>query len=477
MLVIVAIAVAALACGDDADRALSLPVAAAPAPASTPVAATAPARRRCADEDRLARSFAPALALAPDDQKPRPVEMLLDRARLVYHDGDRVAEESRVDAVRLAALRNDPEAYLKLPPAVDDRQAQQRIYEEAVAGDKAGRYAVTAYARVHCAATTAGLADRTVIQYWLFYLYNDYANVHEGDWELVQIVLDGARRPLWAAYAQHNSYSWRRWDEVLVDERDSDTDGEPELHPRVYVARGSHASYFQYAPNGYGGDRVADAREFVVPSIRLLPSPEEEEPAFGWLKYAGRWGTVPATGGACKGCGPGPVGPVYNSGGAKWKSPLEWGGQRLTRDDLLANGTARVVMVGSARTHVYDEQQRHTGPRPNGGLELAIPGAAHITQPGTRATTVLLPGFSARTPGRVQIEGGEIKSLRVLLPGDPSAAEIVFPTVALAANGLARLDVGRGPLILQVDADGDGRFERSVLPDGATAKSGVRITP
>jgi hypothetical protein len=423
-----------------------------------------PPGRRCADEAHWARAFAPALALAPEDQAPRPVEILLDRAELVYRDGDRVAEESRVDVTRLMALRGHPEAFLKLPPAIDDSQGQRRLYEEAVAADRTGRYAVTAYARVHCAATTAGLGDRMVLQYWLFYLYNDFQNTHEGDWELVQVVLDGARRPLYAAYAQHNTYSWRSWDEVLIDRRDTDGDSEAEEHPRVYVARGSHASYFQYAPNGYGGDRVADASEFVIPSVRLLPAPDDEEPAFAWLRFPGRWGEVPAGGAPCRGCGPGPVGPVYNSDGAKWKAPLEWGGQRLTRDDLIAHQTARITVDGAVRAHVYDGQNRHTGPLVNGRLETAIPGSAHLTKPGTRRTIVLLPDFTDRTAGRVEIEGGEIKALNLLLPTNSGATELQFPRVVLGSTGVARLDLGSSAPALRIDADGDGIFERQVLP-------------
>src|SRR5262249_6569764 len=251
-LILVALAVASVVTGAAvlrAHRGTAAPPVAQVVP-DQPAADLQPAKERtCGDDEHLARVFAPALAIAPDDQKPPPVEASLDRARLVYAEGDRVAEESRVDVARLAALQGNPEAYLRLPPAIDDRQAQERIYQDAVASDSTGRYAVTVYARVHCAATTAGMARNTVLQYWLFYLSNDAANVHEGDWEMIQVVLDANRRPTYAAYAQHNTYSWRPWDEVLTDSRDTDGSGEPEEHPRVYVARGSHASYFQYAPN------------------------------------------------------------------------------------------------------------------------------------------------------------------------------------------------------------------------------------
>ena len=94
----------------------------------------------------------------------------------------------------------------------------------------------------------------TVLQYWLFYPFNDWrsgffgANDHEADWEKVHIYLaqtaEGGLRPEWVAYASHN-YAGdnlrRRWDDPEVEKV-----GE---HPVVYVAAGSHASY--YAPGEY----------------------------------------------------------------------------------------------------------------------------------------------------------------------------------------------------------------------------------
>ena len=89
-----------------------------------------------------------------------------------------------------------------------------------------------------------------VLQYWLFYPFNDWrsgffgANDHEADWEKVIIYLSesettGEVRPEWVAYAAHN-YTGdnlrRRWDDPEVEKV-----GE---HPVIYVGAGSHASYF-----------------------------------------------------------------------------------------------------------------------------------------------------------------------------------------------------------------------------------------
>ncbi len=93
-----------------------------------------------------------------------------------------------------------------------------------------------------------------VLSYWLFYPFNDWrsgffgANDHEADWEKVYVYLSesssGEVRPEWAAYASHN-YTGdnlrRRWDDPELEKV-----GE---HPVIYVAAGSHASYF--APGEY----------------------------------------------------------------------------------------------------------------------------------------------------------------------------------------------------------------------------------
>jgi predicted component of type VI protein secretion system len=80
------------------------------------------------------------------------------------------------------------------------------------------------------------------LQYWFFYFYNDYnlalgIGLHEGDWEMVQLrIHDGA--PDLAVYAQHRQAEKRPWAQVIK------LPGDPN-RPMVYVARGSHASYFE----------------------------------------------------------------------------------------------------------------------------------------------------------------------------------------------------------------------------------------
>jgi hypothetical protein len=91
--------------------------------------------------------------------------------------------------------------------------------------------------------------DWLVLQYFLFYAFNDWrsnffgANDHEGDWEKVMVFLSefesGEVRPEWAAFAAHEETGddlRRRWDDPELEKN-----GE---HPVVYVCAGSHASRY-----------------------------------------------------------------------------------------------------------------------------------------------------------------------------------------------------------------------------------------
>jgi hypothetical protein len=73
---------------------------------------------------------------------------------------------------------------------------------------------------------------RVAIEYWLLYLYNDFYDQHEADWEGVTVVLENGA-PLGAIYSQHQGGKWIAWSSL----------SKTGAHPIVYVARGSHANY------------------------------------------------------------------------------------------------------------------------------------------------------------------------------------------------------------------------------------------
>jgi hypothetical protein len=109
-----------------------------------------------------------------------------------------------------------------------------------------------------------------VLQYWFFYLYNNWrsgfdgANDHEADWEMMCVYLApdaaGELHPEWVAFAAHD-YTGddlrRRWDDPEVRKVGS--------HPVLFVGAGSHGSYF--SPGEYLTELEL---KFLAPIARLV---------------------------------------------------------------------------------------------------------------------------------------------------------------------------------------------------------------
>src|SRR5918995_1802414 len=122
---------------------------------------------------------------------------------------------------------------------------------------------------------------RKWLQYWFWLYYNPKHLLgfgrHEGDWEMIQVGLSEADEPELVTYAQHDHGERKRFDQ-LDPHREGDG-----LHPIVYVAPFSHASYFEPGTHFYlGGTDNPDGGV-------MMPLPAVEE--FGdWAVWEGRWG-------------------------------------------------------------------------------------------------------------------------------------------------------------------------------------------
>ncbi len=147
------------------------------------------------------------------------------------------------------------------------------------------------------------------LQYWIFYSYDFWSGLfppsdfvwvaHEGDWEVVTMLLTKAGRPLLAGYSQHTCGKRRPWAEVPRWQR---------THPIVHVALGSHANFFVGRPH------PVDLRKQCYPELAaavlrgLLPGVLDymgEGARYGprqtrlvrvaatspsWMAFSGRWG-------------------------------------------------------------------------------------------------------------------------------------------------------------------------------------------
>jgi hypothetical protein len=140
---------------------------------------------------------------------------------------------------------------------------------------------------------------RVVLQYWLFYYDNPlllpspvgtFFQSHEGDWEVVNVILDANEEPLEAAYSQHCSGQRRAW--AGVELRES-------THPVAYVALGSHANYFEAAGlvplNPLCIPSFVPSLPFLQIVDRVFAGPSERQSihqieGMPWADFPGRWG-------------------------------------------------------------------------------------------------------------------------------------------------------------------------------------------
>ena len=162
-----------------------------------------------------------------------------------------------------------------------------------------------------------------VVQYWMFYAFNKGTmNTHEGDWEMVQVVLNHtSHEPEEAMYSQHIGGQRTKWSNI---EKDGG-------HIKVYVAKGSHANYFRSYQGklSLASDVVSDNGRVLKPkdySIVLLGEAGESNHTVNqsWLDFAGRWGEFGSEEDELRGKR-GPHGPVYREEGEMWHTPLAWG--------------------------------------------------------------------------------------------------------------------------------------------------------
>ena len=113
----------------------------------------------------------------------------------------------------------------------------------------------TVYAHV---ATDPAHPGRLALQYWFFYAYNDWNNLHEGDWENVQLLFDAAdartaltQEPVSVGYSQHEGSERADWgDEKLKSSSTADQSCMPASWPPPRTLRRAAAFLRRLPPQG-----------------------------------------------------------------------------------------------------------------------------------------------------------------------------------------------------------------------------------
>jgi hypothetical protein len=298
---------------------MRLAAAAAAAALLFPVGASAD----LADEQALADRFAPVVRLVAQDEECGPGEPYEPIEVDLLFGENTVALRgpwSTTDLVKIAPEASDLaqrfEYHLDYPGNALDPGCDYELWNRRLTEGRSP----TVYAHV---VTDPGHPGQLSLQYWFFYVYNQFNNLHEGDWEMIQLDFDAAnagealsQRPVRVGYSSHEGAESADWG----DDKLEIVDG---THPVVYPADGSHAIKFEEAlylgssaEAGVGCDDTEGPHREVRPVVKTIPSdPAAAAQAFPWVTFEGRWGELQ------KAFFNGPTGPNLKT---QWTEPIEW---------------------------------------------------------------------------------------------------------------------------------------------------------
>jgi hypothetical protein len=325
---------AALAC-------LCLPAAASAAAVNTKDTELLP---RDPAAQKLAKRYAP-IAMLREEQGP-PCETTAEQYQptsvgTVLGNPKVTLTHDDLATGRLEGLKKAPTAadiaglpdgyYLDLEgEALGDTCVYARDFAQLLAEGKAP---AIAYAHIAREPNHSGFA----LQYWFFWYFNQFNDLHEGDWEGMQLSFEADttaaalnEEPSEVILFQHAGGERASWTDPRVRK-----DG---TRPVVYPAAGSHATFYDsavYIENGQHGSGVGcdntsePLRELPLRPV-LLPEAAPEQGPFKWLTYDGRWGEKE------KGFNNGPTGPQTKT---VWREPFAWMAEQRTTSPRLPGGS------------------------------------------------------------------------------------------------------------------------------------------
>ncbi len=316
-------------------------VIAALAPAALPGPEAAAGEESAAQQ--LIEAYSPRLEIRAQEDPPcntaeeqyesTTVNTVLGNPAVVLEETGADGEEEPVKegprASDLAGLGQDN--YLNIP---GDPLGDTCVYaKDFDALKREGRAPPVTYAHIAREVGREGLA----VQYWFFWYFNQFNDLHEGDWEGMQVVFESSdpataleEGPSEIGLFQHGGGEKADWESGKVEKEGT--------HPVVYPAAGSHATFYEaavYVENGRKGsgvgcDNTAEPhRRLNVTPIQVPTEPGPDSP-FAWLTYEGHWGQKE------KGFNNGPTGPAMKD---RWTAPLTWMEEIRTTSPRLPVGS------------------------------------------------------------------------------------------------------------------------------------------
>jgi hypothetical protein len=299
-------------------RAWLLAVAFAAFAAALPVSAQADA------EADLAERYAPVVRLVSQSEpcahgepyQPTNVDLVLGSPDIALR-----GPWDRTNIIKVAPTGEDLsdglfDYHLDFP---GDAVSPGCVYDEWSHRLNEGQSPVT-YARL---VTDPAFPTQIALQYWFFYVFNDFNDKHEGDWEMVQLDFDAStpeqalvRKPALVGFSQHEGAESAHWGDSKLEVVDG-------THPVVYPALGSHANYYtsalhlgRSAAQGVGCDETSGPSTELRPEVLLVPTDTTAYlRAYPWLGFVGHWGEEHEA------FYNGPTGPTTK---LQWTEPIAW---------------------------------------------------------------------------------------------------------------------------------------------------------
>ncbi len=380
--------------------------------------------------------------------QPMAVDVVLDNPRVQlkhYMDGAMKTVMEAPGAADIAGL--DGTYYLNLPG--DPLNPECTYATDFDKLRRAGKTPPITYAHIARETGHSGF----VIQYWFFYYFNQFNDLHEGDWEGMQIAFEPdtaaqamKQGPSRIAVFQHGGGEAVDWDDDEVEKEGT--------HPVVYPAAGSHATFFEsaiFVENGQGGaglgcDNTSDPLRRLVPRpVRIPTYPAVGTPA-EWLTYDGHWGQRE------KGFNTGPTGPNTKT---QWTEPFTWMDGLRSASPKLPGGALLGPAVTSAFCGTVAAMSNLVNLEAQSRFGLFVllaivaaadrdPGADHHLAPGRPGADAPAPRLRTARPRRPQALRARVAGVhpdRGDLAGGPRRG----PGRRLAVRRPGRGDRGRWP--------------------------------
>jgi hypothetical protein len=328
----------------------SLGLAMAAAPLLAPAGAAAAQPQAAAQ--RLAETYAPIVMLreqqdppcdtAEEQYQPTSVDTVLGNpsVTLTHYVPDRGLENVKTapTARDIAGLGDGYYLNLRGDP-LGDTCVYAKDFARVV---KEGKAPAITYAHIAREAGHSGFA----LQYWFFWYFNQFNDLHEGDWEGMQLSFEAdspeealAEKPSEIILFQHAGGERADWDDSKVQKQGS--------RPIVHPAAGSHATFYDstiYVENGQHGSGLGcDNTSEPLRELRLrpvlLPDQASASGRFKWLSYEGHWGERE------KSYNNGPTGPATKT---VWREPFSWMADQRTTSPRLPGGSIAGPQVTGA---------------------------------------------------------------------------------------------------------------------------------